>query len=108
MVNGEEIQRLLAAHPRLWLVAGALGLWFAIATARKVFDGSGGFLEALRYWFQPGWLSFLRGEFMADQWAQFKLMGWLVFSVVVTLLLKTSTTWLVIHYGLVQKWHLPV
>ena len=107
-MNHDEVLRLLAAYPRLWWVAGLLGLWFAVATARRVFDGWDGFLEASRYWFQPGWLSFLRGEFMEDQWAQFKLIGWVVFSVVVTLLLKTSVTWLVIHFSLAQKWHLPI
>lgn len=107
-MNGQEIMRLLAAYPRLWWVAGVLGLWFSIASARRVFEGWSGFLEALRYWFQPGWLSFLRSEWVEDQCAQFKLMGWVVCSVVVTLLLKTSATWLVIHFSLAQKWHLPI
>jgi hypothetical protein len=107
-MSGQEVVHLLGANPRLWWVAGVTGLCCCIVTARRVFDGWGGFLEALRYWFQPGWLSLLRGEWVEDQWAQFKLMGCVVFTVVVTLSVKAGVTWLVIHFALAQKWHLPV
>jgi hypothetical protein len=40
--------------------------------------------------------------------SQFRLMGWAVCSVVVTLLWKTGATWLVSYFALAQKWHLPV
>jgi hypothetical protein len=93
-----EFGQMLAAHPRLWFVAGILGLWFLIVTGRVTFDGWGGFIEALRYGFQPGWLSFLRGEFVEEQLAHLKIFLWLAINAMVVVALKYSATWLVIHY----------
>jgi hypothetical protein len=40
---------------------------------RFFFDDWRDFLDHLRLWYQPFWLSALRGEFNEDMWAQVKL-----------------------------------
>jgi hypothetical protein len=49
--------------------------WFI---GRIFFDDWQDFLEHLRLWFQPFWLSALRGEYHADMWAQVKLFVYLL------------------------------
>ena len=44
---------------------------------RFVFDDWQDFLDHLRLWYQPIWLSALRGEFHEDLWAQVKLFMFL-------------------------------
>jgi hypothetical protein len=73
MKHSDQTIELLVKHPRLWVLAGFLRLWFAIFTAKRFFGGWHGFMEALRYKFQPSWLSGARGEFWADTKAEFKL-----------------------------------
>jgi len=41
---------------------------------RLFFDDWRDFLDHLRLWYQPFWLSALRGEFNEDMWAQVKLL----------------------------------
>jgi hypothetical protein len=99
---------LVVPHPRLWIPAGVLAVWFAIASARHMFGGWPGFLEALRYKFQPGWLSLARGEWWEDTKAEFKLFYWIMSSVLVALVLKIGLTKLVIAFALVERFRLPV
>ncbi|WP_428634742.1 hypothetical protein [Sedimenticola sp.] len=44
---------------------------------RFFFDDWQDFLDHLRLWYQPFWLSALRGEFNEDMWAQVKLFVFL-------------------------------
>lgn len=103
-----EILTLSGRHPRLWILVGVVALWFSVKTARKMFGDWDGFLEALRYSYQPGWLSFLRGEFGEDVKAEFKLLFWIAATVVMALALKIGLTKLVVMYSLVERFHLPV
>ena len=104
----KEILDLLIRHPRLWFLVGILGIWFAISTARKLFDDWAGFLEALRFSHQPGWLSLLRGELGADLKAEFKLLVWLLGTVLTMLGLKLGFTKVLVMFSLVERWHLPL
>jgi len=106
--NSSEIAELFLQHPRLWIVAGILGLWFAISSAKRFFDGWGGFTEALRYKFQPGWLSAARGEFWEDTKAEFKLGLWFLGCIVAVLGLKLGLTKLVVMFSLVERFNLPI
>ena len=60
--------RTFFEYPDLFLRS----LWFAAPVCLflgRMFYGSwGDFLEALRYLYQPGWLSLLRGEYDKDSW----------------------------------------
>ena len=49
--------------------------WFI---GRFLFDDWQDFLDHLRLWFQPFWLSALRGEFNEDMWAQVKILVYLL------------------------------
>ncbi len=49
--------------------------WFV---GRLFFESWQDFLEHLRFWFQPIWLSALRGEFHEDMWAQVKFLLYLL------------------------------
>lgn len=104
----QDLQQLLMYYPRLWIPAAVVGLVFAIVTGRKVFDGWGGFLESLRFWFQPGWLSAMRGEFWEDVGAEFKLILWFIAGFVALVAAKIGMTKLVIMYSLVERWNLPI
>lgn len=54
------------------LIAGCLPLYFAAGWA--YFGDWDGFLESVRYFFTPDIISILRGEWEDDQWAQLKLV----------------------------------
>ena len=43
-----------------------------------IFGSWDDFLDALRYWFQPNWLSALRGEFGDDFYASLKMFFFLL------------------------------
>lgn len=103
-----DLLQLTARHPRLWIPAGVVGLWLAVKLWRGLFGSWGGFLEALRYSHQPGWLSLLRGELGEDLKAEAKLLFWGVVMLVVLLGLKIGLTKLMIAFALVQRFHLPV
>ena len=103
-----EVLTLSARHPRLWILVGVVALWLSVKTARKMFGDWDGFLEALRYSYQPGWLSFLRGEFGEDVKSEFKLLFWILATVVMALALKIGLTKLVVMYSLVEHFRLPV
>lgn len=103
-----EIAQLALQHSRLWIVAAPVGVGFAIWSGRILFGDWGGFLEALRYWFQPQWLSLFRGEFWEDTKSEFKLFFWLAGGLVVTGIAKLGLTKLVIMFSLVERFHLPI
>lgn len=56
--------------------------WKAIFGSRQEFH------DALRFWFQPNWLSWLRAEFNKDMYMSFKL-GFILF-------LCSACTWLML------------
>jgi hypothetical protein len=103
-----QIFELLGRHPKLWLVAGMLGLGLAVLSANRFFGGWRGFLEALRYKFQPGWLSAVRGEFWEDTKAEFKLGFWFLFSGLAVLGLKLGLTKVVVMFSLAERFNLPI
>ena len=104
----QDLQQWLIYYPRLWIPAAVVGLVFAIVTGRKFFGGWSGFLESLRFWFQPGWLSAMRGEFWEDVGSEFKLILWFAAGMAVSLVAKIGMTKLVILYSLVDRWNLPI
>ncbi len=65
-------------HPEIWVPVAVVSLpvyWFI---GRFFFDNWQDFLDHLRLWFQPFWLSALRGEFNEDTWAQVKIVIYLL------------------------------
>lgn len=56
---------------------------------KALFESREEFLEALRFWFQPNWLSLLRGEFNRDLYKSFKV-GFFVFLCAVTTFLMIN------------------
>ena len=72
----------LAENPWAWQLGLAVvaGLLVARIVFRIFFDDRADLLEALRYYIQPDWLSFLRGEWGADWWQSFKLGIYLALS----------------------------
>ncbi|HEY0549658.1 MAG TPA: hypothetical protein VGF13_08655 [Verrucomicrobiae bacterium] len=73
-----------------------------------MFDGWNGFLEVMRYKFQPGWLSLLRGEFWEDVKAEFKFFIWFLMNLLMALGLKIGLTKMVVMYSLAEKLRLPI
>jgi hypothetical protein len=108
IAHWNEILQLTTRHPRLWIPVGLVGMWLVVKIARQLFDGWDGFLEALRYSYQPGWLSVLRGEFGEDVKAEFKLLFWFLISAVLIFGLKIGLTKLVVAYSLVERLRLPI
>lgn len=106
--NVKAALALVMPHPLLWIPAALIGLWFAIVAGRKMFGGWDGFLEALRYKFQPGWVSMLRGEFWEDTAAEFKFFFWVVACALVTLAMKIAITKVVVMFSLAERFHLPI
>lgn len=103
-----EILQLTSRHPRLWIPVGVVGLWLAVKLWRRLFGGWDGFLEALRYSHQPGWLSLLRGELGEDVKAESKLLFWGFVTLILVLGLKVGMTKLVVAYSLAERLHLPI
>ena len=62
----------------------------------------------MRYKFQPGWLSLMRGEFWEDIKAEFKLLIWLCMNILMAFGLKMGLTKLVVVFSLVERFRLPV
>ncbi len=60
-------------NPQFLIKAVFLSLPIFLILIWKMFPGNGSFLEALRYLYQPGWLSVLRGETGDDFWEKMKL-----------------------------------
>jgi hypothetical protein len=108
IVQWKEVLDLLARHPRLWIPVAIPALWFAMASGRRMFESWDGFLEVMRYKFQPGLLSMMRGEFWEDVKAEFKLFIWGMMCLLMTLGLKIGLTKLVVMFSLVERFRLPV
>jgi hypothetical protein len=64
-------------HPHILIIVAVISLplyWFI---GRFFFNDWQDFLDHLRLWYQPIWLSAFRGEFSEDMWAQAKLFVFL-------------------------------
>jgi hypothetical protein len=61
-------------HWNILATVGILSLPVYWLLGRFFFDDWQDFLDHLRLWYQPFWLSVLRGEFNADMWAEIKLL----------------------------------
>jgi hypothetical protein len=64
----------------LWISIGAT-VMMAAALYRLFFKDFSDFVECLRYYFQPNFISLLRGEWQEDWWASLKLGVWLALSI---------------------------
>ncbi len=65
-------------HMNILVIVGILSLPFYWLIGRMFFEGWQDFLDHLRLWYQPLWLSALRGEFDADMWSGVKLLVYLL------------------------------
>jgi hypothetical protein len=65
----------------LWISIGATVL-MAAALFRLFFKDFSDFVECLRYYFQPNFISWFRGEWKEDWWASLKLGVWMTLSIV--------------------------
>jgi hypothetical protein len=61
-----------------WVKAGAVCLPLYYVFWKMFFGSWDNFLESLRYWFQPDWLSVLRGEYTDDFYASLKMLIFLL------------------------------
>lgn len=59
-----------------WALIVAIPLY--VFSAKIWFDDYDGFIDALTYWFQPQWLSMLKGEWHEDNWQSLKFMFFLL------------------------------
>src|SRR5215211_1584116 len=64
----------------LWISIGATFL-MAAALFRLFFKDFPDFVECLRFYFQPNFISWLRGEWAEDWWGSLKLGVWLALSI---------------------------
>lgn len=53
-------------HGYLMAVFIVVDISVTVFVMRRAFPGKGEFLDALKFWFQPWWLSALRGEWSED------------------------------------------
>jgi hypothetical protein len=60
----------------IWISVGAT-LFMAIALFRLFFKDAADFIDCLRLYFQPSFISLLRGEWRDDWWASMKLGVWI-------------------------------
>jgi hypothetical protein len=74
-----------AFHPLLKTFVVCLPLYYIVW--KFIFGSWDEFLDALRFWFTPGWLSLLRGEFGSDLFAAIKLIFFAILCVGSTMLI---------------------
>lgn len=65
-------------RPELFIGCAFAAIPAYIAVGSIFYDSWEGFLDSLRLFFQPSWLSFLRGEWAEDNWELLKLFFFLV------------------------------
>jgi hypothetical protein len=77
---------MIVENWHILLIVAFVSLPIYWLVARFFFDDWQDFLDHLRLFYQPIWLSALRGEFSEDMWAQVKLFvylglcfGWALF-----------------------------
>jgi hypothetical protein len=66
--------------PLIWASFG-VGVFIALLFFKIIFADFDGFIECVRYWFQPNFMSALRGEWTEDRWGSLKLFIWVALSV---------------------------
>jgi hypothetical protein len=59
----------------------AVGVVIAVALFRLFFEDAADFLECIRFYFTPDFISAIRGEWAEDWWASMKLGVWLAVSI---------------------------
>lgn len=59
--------------PSDWVILIALNIPLVVLVWRNIFGDPDEFLECLRLWFTPDWISVLNGEWSEDFWAEMKL-----------------------------------
>ena len=60
-------------NSKLLLILMIINLPLYYYIGKRFYDSWADFTDALRYLFQPGWLSAMRGEFSEDFWETLKL-----------------------------------
>ena len=68
-------------RPDLFVICMLVAIPAYIAIGSVFYDSWEDFLDSLRLFFQPSWLSFLRGEWGEDNWVTFKLFFYLILCV---------------------------
>jgi hypothetical protein len=64
----------LVDRPMLFVGAATVSFPIYICIGTVLFDSWEHFLDSLRLWYQPGWLSALRGEWNEDNWESMRLL----------------------------------
>lgn len=70
-------------RPKLFITCAVAAIPAYIAVGSVFYDSWEDFLDCLRLWFQPGWLSALRGEWSEDNWQTLKLLLYLLMCVAI-------------------------
>ncbi len=60
-------------------------IFLFILLGKVFFGGLSGFVECLRFWFQPDWISWFRGEGFEDMAGEFKLFVYFVLCVAIVI-----------------------
>jgi hypothetical protein len=64
---------------QVWAALG-VGVFIGALFFKLIFGDFQGFVECVRYWFQPDFVSFVRGEWMEDKWGSLKFFIWIALS----------------------------
>jgi len=62
------------------IVAVCVGFAAALLLFRAFFSGFSDFVDCLRFYFQPDWISAFRDEWVEDKWSTMKLFVWVCLS----------------------------
>jgi hypothetical protein len=71
---------IAVASPLAWAAIG-VGVFVSVLFFKLIFGDFEGFIECVRYWFQPDFISAVRGEWTEDKWGTLKLFIWIALSV---------------------------
>ena len=72
----------LSVDRRTAFVAIGVSFLAALVVFRIFFSGLNDFIECVRFFLQPNWISAFRGEWAEDSWATAKLFVWFAFSAI--------------------------
>ena len=68
-----------------WTIQAVASLGILVVMFKVTFEDRDDFIESVKFWFIPDWLSILRGQGLEDFWAEAKLLWFLLGTIVLSL-----------------------